>query len=349
MTNYEYCYARVCGMKSKLLDRQFFERLIESREVSEIGKCLEETVYGEDIHAGLMVAPGAGGIEEGLRLNLTTTFKKILDFLDGEARELVGILLERWDIQNIKTILRGKHVGASSGEIMGSMVPAGMLTENILASLAKEADIKAVIDLMATWDIEFSKPLTQNFSSYVTTQSLAGLELALDTYYYESALARSSRRSLQSTLINEIIRRQIDFSNAMTLLRLINEGTGEHAERFFIEGGKEMDREEYKRFARATTVEEVVEAIQSISHHNELSHSLEAYRSLSSLASIERNLEEQMTRKILKLFRAEPLSIAVIIAYLWAKVNEVVNIRIVLRAKEVNMAAPAIREALILV
>ena len=348
MTDFGYCHARIRGMKSRLLDADFFDRLLAAREASEIASLLGETSYSGDIHHGLLGQPGAGGIEEGLRLNLAATFSRILSFVDGEARRLIEVLLERWDVQNIKTILRGKHVGAAPGEIIGSLVPAGTIAEGTLVSLAKEPDIKAAIDLMATWGIRHSRPLTRNFSTYVNSHSLAEMEVALDKDYYSGALDAVKGRSFNASLVRDLVRRQIDFSNIMALLRLANEATQEQAAKFFIEGGREIDRDRFDRLSEAGQIENIVDGLTDTTYSDQLVEGLELYKSANSFAAIERLLEEQTVRKTIGLFRSDPLSLAPAIAYLWAKVNEIINIRIVLRAGEAGMPIPAIRETLIL-
>ena len=336
-------------MKSRLLYRQFIERLIGANKPSDIGKLLDETVYNEDMHEGSLRMSGVGGIEEGLRLNLNSTFQKVLDVLEGEPERVVRLLLERWDVQNVKTVLRGKHVGADTEEIVGSFVPAGSMTEATLTSLAKEPDIRAAIDLMATWEIEFSKPLTQSFPAYATSQSLAVLELALDKHYYESTLFKLSNKSFEAAAARQLIYEQIEFSNIMILLRLVNEGTAEFAERFYTEGRDKLSFKLFKELASLNSIDSLIARLAETSLYNQLKQSFETYRSLNSLAALERSLEERLIRKTIRLFNADPLTIFVVIAYLWAKVNEVVNVRIILRAKEAGMPVPAIRDALVLV
>jgi len=349
MTDFGYCHARIRGMKSRLLDEEFFERLLAARELSEITSALDETDYSQDIHDGLLRLSGAGGVEEGLRLNLAATFQEVIGFLDGKAKKLIELLLERWDIQNIKTVLRGQHVGASPEEIVRSFVPAGALAESTLVALTKEPDIKAAIDLMATWNIRHSRPLTRNFPAYVTTQTLAALEVALDQDYYASALAELHGRSFNVNLVRDLITRQIDFSNIMILLRLAGEDQAKQAGDFFIDGGREIDRKTFDALARERETSDIITGLIDTGYYEQLLQGLERYQAEHSFASLERSLEEQAIKKTVGLFRAEPLSLACVIAYLWAKVNEIMNVRIVLRAKEARMPAPAIREALVVI
>src|SRR5665647_1894847 len=161
---YEYANARIRAMKSRLLDRKELEELAGKLDIESVINQLEETPYREDIEDASVKYSGIACVEDALRRNLSNTFRLILSFVKGEdAQTLMQIFLNRWDIQNIKTILRGKNIHAPANEILESLAPAGALDDATLVALTKQPDVKAVIDLLATWGIEYqvaSKSIT---------------------------------------------------------------------------------------------------------------------------------------------------------------------------------------------
>ncbi len=347
---YDYANTRVRAMKSYLIDRVFYERLIEMEDLNEIIAALEKTPYKKDIEEGVLRHPGVPGIEEGLRRNIIKTYSKILSLVEGEAKELVKIVLGRWDVHNIKTVLRGKHIGAPTEAVTESFIPAGELTEPFLIEMAKEKDVKGIIDLLATWGVSYAKPLTEHFSEYARTLNLANLELALDRFYYENALRSLRKESLNVSFVKEVVRREIDFVNIMTLLRLTREKVeAEEIEKFFIEGGKDITKEKFLTLAELKSPEEIVNSLKRTPYYEALKKGLEEYFKSGLVSPIQRRMEELIVRKSIALFKADPLSIALIIAYIWAKFNEVVNLRIIIRGKSVGMPEKKIREALVLV
>ena len=62
---------------------------------------------------------------------------KVLSFLHPSARTLLSTLLGRWDVFNIKTILRGAHNHVPLDEMKASFFPAGYLSEEELEALAQ--------------------------------------------------------------------------------------------------------------------------------------------------------------------------------------------------------------------
>jgi V/A-type H+-transporting ATPase subunit C len=68
-----------------------------------------------------------------------------------------------------------------------------------------------------------------------------------------------------------------------------------------------------------------------------------------SIAVFERALEDYVLRKALDAGRGDPLGIGIVIGYLWAKQNEVTNLRIIVKGNSVGMPADRMRRELILV
>ena len=56
------------------------------------------------------------------------------------------------------------------------------MDETTLIELVKQPDIRAVVDLMATWGIEYALPLTRNIGEFSERNEIGMLEYALDEY-----------------------------------------------------------------------------------------------------------------------------------------------------------------------
>jgi V/A-type H+-transporting ATPase subunit C len=113
--DYGYINARMRGMKSRLLSHQVLNDLILKPDLDSLTADLENSPYRDDIIEAKGRATGILCIESALRQNFIRTFRKIQDFArqEKEAEQYIGIFLHRWDVQNIKTILRGKNIHAT--------------------------------------------------------------------------------------------------------------------------------------------------------------------------------------------------------------------------------------------
>lgn len=348
----DYELARIRGLKRDLLASEFYERLIDAITVEDMVTILSETCYRDDITAALIDTPGYAGIEKGLKTNLARSFSEIVAFTSQDAKPLVRVLFGRFDLSNIKSILRGKHIGASVSEVMDAVLPAGELTEPLLARLAEQPDIKGVVNLLSSWFSPFAYPLRGALANYSQSGELLDLELPLDVYFYQKSFEELSKygTDMNALLLKEFLQLEIDFTNILTSLRLSKDVTSpDAAMKYFIEGGRKFDEDKYKLMVQAEEPERILEILIGTPYQKPIEDGLRKYASNGLASSFQRALEEFMVKSANKLFLVDPLTIGVIIAYVWTKYNEVVNLRIIVRGKSVKMEESAIREALIIV
>jgi V/A-type H+-transporting ATPase subunit C len=348
--DYGYVNARIRGMKSRLLDRHTLEDLIFQPDLDSLISDLEKTPYKEDIIEAKVLNQGISCIEYALRKNFIRTFRKILEFVrETEAERYIIIFLHRWDVQNIKTILRGKNIHVTNDEILDCLVPAGELDEVTLKELVRQPDVRAVIDMLATWEIVYAKPLTGKFPEYFEKNDLALLECALDKYYYNEALESVKITTYNTRLIRNILATEIDVVNLRTVLRMIRDHVeSEEAQEFFIEGGKELPPDKLNHLVTLHSIEDVLKELEQTTYRF-LANVPEIAIKTQKISVLEKQLEKFLIKKGVSAFSGDPLSIASVIGYFWAKYNEITNIRIISRCKTVDLPDEQLKEELIYV
>ena len=72
------------------------------------------------------------------------------------------------------------------------------------------------------------------------------------------------------------------------------------------------------------------------------------YLETGQASLVERAMEEMLIRKAISSLKQGPLTFGVILNYIWAKYNEVVNLRIIVRGKSVGMPERNIRDELVI-
>jgi V/A-type H+-transporting ATPase subunit C len=348
--DYGYSNARVRGMKSRLLGLAFFEDLMEAPDIRNVITTLAETEYGSDLEQELLHGRTAQQVDEALKDNLVRTYQTVLGMLEGQGEYIVITLLGRWDLFNLKTIIRGRHLGMTSEEIAGSLMPAGQLSEIDLEALAGSQDVRAVIDTLATWGSPFAEPLNRAREAYVSEGDVAALELALDKHYATWAHARLSRRGQNYELAKRILSIQIDIINLMTAMRLQKADVSEiEVERFFLHGGIDVHEKLFLELTGLSDIDEMLDRLKGTPYGQALEDAAVHYVEVGSIAVFERALEDYLMRRAVKMGVGDPLGVGVVISYLWAKHNEVQNLRIIVKGKSVGMPRDRMREELILV
>jgi V/A-type H+-transporting ATPase subunit C len=347
---YDYVNARIKGMKSRLLAPPVFETLILKPDVESIIAELENTPYKLEIERATVQYSGIKCIEVALRKDFTNAFRKILGFMkEDTAEKYIKILLSRWDIQNIKTILRGKNIHMTSAEIVECLVPAGQLDDATLIELIKQPDVKAVIDLLATWRIEYAKPLTRNFKEYSEKRDLSILEYAIDKFYYENALEKLGEDSYDDRIILDMIRTEIDVTNIKNVLKLIRDKIEiEESEGLLIDDGAKLNKERLLAMIRTGTLEGAIKVLDATPYKFLSELPADVFRT-EKISVFEKELEKYLIKRGISRVLGDPLSIAVAVGYVWAKYNEITNIRIIARCKTADITEKEIREELLYV
>ena len=349
-TDSGYANARLRGMRSRLLPSSFYERLIEATDVQAAVKELMQTPYAADLEKELVRGRTAAVIDDALKNNMVAAYRKVLGFVDPNARKLLSTLLGRWDVFNIKTVLRGAHNHVSADEVRESFFPAGYLGPSELEELAKFDDVQTIIDTMAMWKLVYAAPLRRAYPEYAKSSNLAPLELALDTQYAQWASSRLVGEKADVEIARRILGMQIDTSNLMIVFRLLKADVDNlEAERFYLEGGRAIRKELYLELARLSDVDEVLDRLKRTAYSDALDAAALHYLESGSIPVFERALEELLMRRALVSGVKDPHGVGVAIAYLYGKQNEITNLRIVVKGKAVGMPADRVRRELILV
>jgi len=348
--DYGYSNARIRGMRSRLLRTQQLEQLMSATDIRQIIQELTQTEIGPFLEETLIHGMTAEAVDEALKRNLVATYRKVLKFLNEEALYICSTLLGRWDVFNVKTIVRGKHMHLSAKEIGEGLLPVGALSQIDLDGLIAQDDVRGVVDLATTWELPQGPALRSGYQDYQRTGELADLELALDHYFATWAAKRMSRKSRNYAIARGILSMQVDILNLVMIFRAARENlTPEQSQDYFLLGGSDVDLEMYQRLAALSDIDDIMDGLRGTRYGKLLDDAAMLYLESLSLAVFERALEDYFMRKVLALAGSDPLGIGIPIAYLWGKQNEVTNLRIIVKGVAVGMPADRTRRELILV
>jgi V/A-type H+-transporting ATPase subunit C len=174
------------------------------------------------------------------------------------------------------------------------------------------------------------------------------LEYALDTFYLEDALSViMADESADALILKDLIVTEIDINNIKTVLRVIRDRIDyEEARRYFMKGSNEFDTKKLLSMMKAGTIEGALKQLEQ-TRYQFITKIDPLYIAAEKISAFEKELERYLVKKAVTLFLGDPLSIAIPIAYIWAKYNEVTNIRVIARCKVTEISEKDLREALI--
>ncbi len=338
-SNYAYLATRVRAMKSKLLPKETYPRLM-NMEIDEIIRFIEESEYKQDVDELARTYEGVDLIEHALNRNLAVTFTKLINISEGESNYLVREYLKKYDIWNIKSILRGKYCNATVHEIKEVLVSAGQFSYTFLSELAAKESYEDVIS--AFEDTKYFPAL----SEYDGTR-LYVIENKLDKMYYDELLdAMRDPRAKERKLFVKFIRTEIDVKNLNTLFRLKKAGADQDITmELLINGGLELGMDDIKKLL-PLSFNEFIQSLEKYSIWEEISETVKP--DMESLIGVETRLVKHSLKSAARLSHAYPLSIVPIMDYIVNKENEINNLRITTRGKAVNLSDEIIKEQLVL-
>jgi len=183
---YPYTFARVSAMKGRLIGREQYLKLLKMK-ISEIIKFLQETEYKKEIDELAVSYSGVDLVERALSKNLASTFQKLKKISDEQVVRLIAMYLKRWDIRDIKTVLRGIVSKADKDYVQSLLIAAGDLSQKLM-ELFEAGDVEQLISAVGLPKGRFDASL----NVFKETGNLFEIENELDKMYYGELLELSA-------------------------------------------------------------------------------------------------------------------------------------------------------------
>lgn len=347
---YAYANARVKAMQADLFSPAKFESLVATKDFGELTHELNLTVYKDDLATLAVKYSGADLLEAAVHRHLVRVSKSILLLTPDDAKDIVSLILGRWDIRNISLIITSKALGYPLGQTtdvflvssadypLGPM--AGVLSLYELKELADMKDVAGVV----TW---VSKRYGGDFEVYLekyrTDGDIGPLLLQLELTYLRRLILSVQGRPGSDSRVAGALKSRIDEKNIIALLKGKQKGVAPaDMSKYLVEGGN-LSLPFLAEAYRGANVEEIVEAIK---HQYDLTEALPAYRE-EGLVALENVLGKRVAQKSIASLRVAPPSLSSIVAYMLLKDLEIENLVKVIRGKEYGVQDKEIKGSLI--
>jgi len=336
MSDFDYGNARLRAMKSRLLPSPTLEGLAEAGNVDNLITALANTAYRDAVGAALVRLAGMDCLSAALRNDLVATVGQARRFFKDGPGELSALVLRRYDLHNLKAVLRGvaRHVPAN--EILASTLPIGELRPADLTELARSANVRAAIDLLVTWRLALAQPLLElRGGRRGESLEVTALELALERWHLRSALEAAREAGETGQALLEALLLEADVTNILTALRLVGVTDlaplrahfGVEALTALFLGPGRVQPALLAEAARQPSIAEAVNALAGTPYRAVLLEALKAYSLSNHLSVFERALTRYQLQQAAQLFTRDALGIGVLLGYVALKTNEIANLR----------------------
>jgi V/A-type H+-transporting ATPase subunit C len=354
MSGFDYGNARLRAMKSRLLDQREIDVLIEAKSIQGLIAALVKTVYSKPVEAALARTTGVDCIFEALRNDFVQSMGKVRNFYTGRTQELVAIVLNRYDVHNIKAIIRGLTKHASPGEIRIALLPIGELTDAMLAELTRAPGPRPVIDLLSSMRFPIARPLLV-LRAARPGADLPEIDLALDRWYYQEAFQHLEKMSRIDGVLSSALQLEIDLANLLTVIRFVHTpperktllewlGTDDFNVLFLGPGHLSIGLLARARIQQ--TFAAMVDTFSGTIYDPALRTGLIDYEQSARLSDFEKHLQQFRLRWMSRLITKDPLGIGMLLGYLALKLNEISKIRWIAQGIDLGLKVDAIRAEL---
>lgn len=336
---YTYPNARVRARMGRLFTEKQLSEIIEAENLDEVKNYLggvpEYTNYIDKYP-----------LEKAFDTQLAETYDLVARIVPDSIKEVFRVLLRKWDIRNIKSIITAKEAALGREETIDLVVPFGELSE----ILDKLVDAKNITELITSLEgTDYAPILEDALPAYHERKMILPLEASLDKYFLDRLLkAVMNPYDENTTILHSYIGTQVDATNIKIILRSKVDGLKfEDIQPYMTLDGYQVREWKLKDLMEAPDVEGVVSGLEGTDYAQILADALPEYSKTGSIAPLERALDNHIMELVKTLSRKKPFGVGPIIGFLNKKEIEVKNLKVIVRGKREGFSASRIRELLI--
>lgn len=324
----------------RLLTEEIYNGLMNAEDMDALINRLRETGYARDIEIALSrFKDGRDVVESGIKGNLMRALRRLWEDAPLPARPLLKAIFSIWEVYNLKAILRARERGIHPAESISILIPAGEMDESALRELNQQADATDILNLLSTWGSPYAGPLKGVMGQYKSERHLLILELALDRFVHNSCLSIPEENGINGKIIAGLVRKRMDSINISTLFKFSGEGVApSDMSPFFIEGGERIDRDTFLMLSESKDRTELLKGLRDSMKEGRWKRMIGSVEPEDTFL-LEERFEELIKEDMCRLSIIEPLSISLAICFIYRKIREVKNIRLIARGKVFNIPA----------
>ena len=279
-------------------------------------------MYSEEINKLSINYSGLELVELSLNNHLARIINKLIRISDEDNKGILSIYLKKYDIYNIKTLLRAKLTNTNFEKVKHMFIPIGNYPIKVLEKLY----ISSYNEILKNLPYD-----TQNYTE------LYDIENKLDFDYF-TEIENLRKQLTEKNLVN-YLSLMIDTHNVKMILKSLKFNIEKEVIQEYIII-QEKDVFNVKKLLKATSIDKAYKIIQKTKQKRLFDS--------ETILHPEIVLEKYLLEINKKLFHKKPLSADVIFSYLFSKEIEIRNLRIIAKSKVLTLDQKIVESQVIL-
>lgn len=331
-----YLVTRTHGLRTHLITPRDMQILAKAKTLRDVSDNLLKTDYGVEIGQLPTQEQDATTLEDIILKKLVERFFFVRRSAQGKMQDLLTRYSARFEVENIKRIIRAKHGGENAEEL--NLIP--LQREYTLVNfpaLLKAKDVDEVASLLR--DTQY-RPILEKLQAYEESGATMILEAALDKIYFRRVWELAGKMQGARNLIGE----EIDLRNLLTLFSL---KTRDVSAKLIEESTIPVSYALPKTTLRALLQSQLQEApnLLSTGYSKLASEAANLLKKGSSLL-LERVFFKRLYGDALAVLTTHPLQVGYIIAYLLLCECEAKNLISIVTGRQLNLGEEVISKDL---
>lgn len=331
INTYAFLNAKVRAMRSNLMSTAFYKSMIEAYDQQDLYQLLIQSRFRNRIEQ--LGYHDAQAIECQLLLEEIDQLNVIRKYAKDPVKSFVHSLLERYDSEKVKTLLRcWHHKGASQFQPIREKIVADIPIDLVLNA----PDLETIGTLLLT--TPFGKSILAAASDYKSYQTLFPVELALDRGTFQRLVDVSSGlKRKDKHIVRRLLGIEIDIKNLGWIGRFKSYYDLSAAEIMIhlLPQGYRLSMDHIRKILAGGSLQE---ALVEVLKGTQLRIPVELDDTLA-LDTMERFLYEILLYEAKRAFSDFPFSIGAVLGYFYLMRIETKNIRTLFQAKGYALTA----------
>ena len=333
--NTAYVASRAKSRRKKLADLARMRQLI-NQSTDQLTASVSSMGYADEVNLYAGKLTGADLVEAALTHNLEAELLDILKMCNGKIRDIVEIYTSRFEYQNAKVVLRSVVNEVSMEKVSNSILPDLNEINTPWLKIIETAD-----DLRSAALQMRRKPFGSDLKALPEDARLSEYEDALDRHYFKSALKSLKANNPATRYLKDYLAMEIDHRNMLNILESDSIGiSSEETSKLLIPGGKILPSRSFSTIAAGgnSALTDILRtsARFDMAHFETLLDEVVKSRSLDSIVTWFKEREYKFMKKMSYL---HPISALPIVYYVAMKVQEVADLRIIVRGRFAGLPA----------
>ena len=333
--NTAYVASRAKSRRKKLADLARMRQLI-NQSTDQLTASVSSMGYADEVNLYAGKLTGADLVEAALTHNLAAELLDILKMCNGKIRDIVEIYTSRFEYQNAKVVLRSVVNEVSMEKVSNSILPDLNEINTPWLKIIETAD-----DLRSAALQMRRKPFGSDLKALPEDARLSEYEDALDRHYFKTALKSLKANNPATRYLKDYLAMEIDHRNMLNILESDSIGiSSEETSKLLIPGGKILPSRSFSTIAAGgkSALTDILRtsARFDMAHFETLLDEVVKSRSLDSIVTWFKEREYKFMKKMSYL---HPISALPIVYYVAMKVQEVADLRIIVRGRFAGLPA----------